>query len=541
MAPNENIAVGRVLTTYKVADKAMDIPVVNDVVSGVKKMADPITPYVEGTLKMMKGKAEESLSPEVKEKVGLTLGSLGSKIDNLACNGLDQLTTAVPSLQTATTPELMENTKEAAISVVDTAQEYIASFKVARFGIRVFDAYLSVIEAPLSVLSSSVTSKVQGVRRHLRAVRRAGARRDGEPCQDGSLLMEMSQVFKINILLGFLGMQLVKIEEPQAAPTTRVEKEDSVRDSSDEEEDDPDYVPEHRESDDSLEYRSDTEATQESQDDDLLIVAELEDCPTTPNCEKVEHKIVKDLGEEVVKDLGKEASSEESEGSEESDLEVEEVQLIVAELEECPTTPNCEKVEHKIVKDLGEEVVKDLGKEASSEESEGSEESDLEVEEVQEVDSECNTPACEKPKHQVVTEVAEGVVKVLDNELEVNPEEIEVADIAQEDDQEKVEVEDIEVKENPEEVEVADIELEDNAEEVEVAGIELEETPKEVEVADIELEDNPEELEVAELEDCPTTPNCEKVEHKIVKEVAEDISKVLKRAGSSSSSDEDLN
>merc|ERR1712179_345379 len=237
---------------------------------------------------------------------------------------------------------------------------------------------------------------------------------------------------------------------------TSAEKEDSVRSSSDEEEDDPDYVPEQRESDDSLEYRSDTEVTQESQDDDLLVVAELEDCPTTPNCEKVEHKIVKDLGEEVVKDLGKEVSSEESEGSEESDLE---------------------------------------------------------IEEVEEVDSECNTPACEKPKHQVVPDEVEGVVKVLDNELE----------------------------DDPEEVEVADIELEDNAEEVEVAGIELEDNPKEVEVADIELEDNPEELEVAELEDCPTTPNCEKVEHKIVKEVAEDISKVLKRAGSSSSSDEDLN
>merc|ERR1712055_973999 len=460
---------------------------------GSRRWQNPLL-LVEGTIKMMKGKAEASLSPEVKEKVGLTLGSLGSKIDNLACNGLDQLTTAVPSLQTATTPELMENTKEAAISVVDTAQEYIASFKVARFGIRVFDAYLSVIEAPLSVLSSSVTSKVQGVRRHLRAVRRAGARRDGEPCQDGSLLIEMSQVFKINILLGFLGMQLVKIEEPQAAPTTSAEKEDSVRSSSsDEEEDDPDYVPEQRESDDSLEYRSDTEVTQESQDDDLLVVAELEDCPTTPNCEKVEHKIVKDLGEEVVKDLGKEVSSEESEGSEESDLE---------------------------------------------------------IEEVQEVDSECNTPACEKPKHQVVPEEVEVVVKVLDNELEDNPEEIEVADIAQEDDQEEVEVEDIEVKENPEEVEVAGIELEDNPEdievkenpeEVEVADIELEDNPKEVEVADIELEDKPEELEVAELEDCPTTPNCEKVEHKILKEVAEGINKVLKRAGSSSSSDEDLN
>merc|ERR1719431_1821084 len=101
---------------------------------------------------------------------------------------------------------------------------------------------------------------------------------------------------------------------------------------------------------------------------------------------------------------------------------------------------------------------KDIGKEALSEESEESEESDLEIEEVEEVDSECNTPACEKPKHQVVPEEAEVVVKVLDNELEDNPEEIEVADIAQEDDQEKVE--DIEVKENPEEVE--DIEVKEN-------------------------------------------------------------------------------
>ena len=67
--------------------------------------------------------------------------------------------------------------------------------------------------------------------------------------------MEMSQVFKLNILLGILGMQLVKIDEPQAAPATSAEKEESARYSSDEEEEDPDYVPEQRESDDSLEYR----------------------------------------------------------------------------------------------------------------------------------------------------------------------------------------------------------------------------------------------------------------------------------------------
>merc|ERR1712013_895058 len=356
MAPNENIATGRVATTYKVADKAMDIPVVNDVVSGMKKMTDPIAPYVEETYNIVKGKAEVSLSSEVKDKVGSTLGSLGSKIDNLACNGLDQLTTAVPSLQTVTTPELMENTKEAAVSAVDTAQEYLASFKVARFGIRVFDAYLSVIEAPLSILSSSVSSKVQGVRRHLRAVRRAGARRDGEPCNDGPLLMEMSKVFKLNILLGFLGMQLVKIEKPHQTAAASPQKEEVASDS--EEEDDPDYVPEHRESDDSLEYRSDTEVTQESQDDDLLIVTELVDCLTTPNCQKVEHTTFKDLVKE---------------------------------------------------------------------EPEDSEESDPEIEEVQEVVSECNTPACEKPKHQILTE--DVVAKVLDNELEDNLEEIEVAEL----------------------------------------------------------------------------------------------------------------
>jgi len=48
-------------------------------------------------------------------------------------------------------------------------------------------------------------------------------------------------------------------------------------------------------------------------------------------------------------------------------------------------------------------------------------------------------------------------------------------------------------------------------------------------------------VEVAELEDCPTTPNCEKVEHKIVKDGAEDSGEKLRREGSSSSSDDDMN
>jgi len=383
MAPNENIAAGSILTTYKMADKAMDIPLVNDVVSGVKKIADPISPYVEQTYNILKDKAKESLSEEVKEKVEITLGSLGSTIDNLACNGLDQLTTAVPSLKTTTSTELLENTnelmettKEAAVSYMDTAQEYIASYKVARFGIRVFDAYLSMLESPVSLVSSSISTKVQGVRRHLRAVRRAGARRDGEPCNDGSLLIEMAAVLKFNILLGFLGMQLVKIDDEPLASSPQKDKSGINLDEDEGEEEDPDYVPEDT-ADDSLEYRSDTEATQESQDDveapeevkteesdggvgdeSLSEVEQVQEECNTPACEKPKHQLTEVEVVEMVK-----VSDDEMEEKVEADEIVEEIEEMVDELEdmvnelddkvedgaendECKT-PKCVKDEHE--------------------------------------------------------------------------------------------------------------------------------------------------------------------------------------------------
>merc|ERR1712142_583319 len=381
MAPNENIAAGSILTTYKVADKAMDIPLVNDVVSGVKKIADPISPYVEQTYNILKDKAKESLSEEV--KVECTLGSLGSTIDNLACNGLDQLTTAVPSLKTTTSTELLENTnelmettKEAAVSYMDTAQEYIASYKVARFGIRVFDAYLSMLESPVSLVSSSISTKVQGVRRHLRAVRRAGARRDGEPCKDGSLLIEMAAVLKLNILLGFLGMQLVKIDDEPLASSPQKDKSGINLDEDEDEEEDPDYVPEYT-ADDSLEYRSDTEATQESQDvveapeevkteesdggvgdESLSEVEQVQEECNTPACEKPKHQLTEVEVVEMVK-----VSDDEMEEKVEADEIVEEIEEMVDELEdmvnelddkvedgaendECKT-PKCVKDEHE--------------------------------------------------------------------------------------------------------------------------------------------------------------------------------------------------
>merc|ERR1712142_1362493 len=79
-------------------------------------------------------------------------------------------------------------------------------------------------------------------------------------------LIEMAAVLKLNILLGFLGMQLVKIDDEPLASSPQKDKSDINLDEDEGEDEDPDYVPEDT-ADDSLEYRSDTEATQESQDD----------------------------------------------------------------------------------------------------------------------------------------------------------------------------------------------------------------------------------------------------------------------------------
>merc|ERR1712112_574037 len=143
------------------------------------------------------------------------------------------------------------------------------------------------------------------------------------------------------------------------------------------EDEDPDYVPEET-ADDSLEYRSDTEATKESQDD-------------------------------VVEAL-KEGKTEESDGGvgDESLSEVEQVQ------EEC-NTPACEKPKHQLTEVEVVEMVK-----VSDDEIEEKVEADEIVEEIEEMvdeledmvnelddkvedgaeNDECKTPKCVKDEHE---------------------------------------------------------------------------------------------------------------------------------------------
>merc|ERR1712240_709439 len=142
------------------------------------------------------------------------------------------------------------------------------------------------------------------------------------------------------------------------------------------EDEDPDYVPEDT-ADDSLEYRSDTEATQESQDDveateevkteesdggvgdeSLSEVEQVQEECNTPACEKPKHQLTEVEVVEMVK-----VSDDEMEEKVEADEIVEEIEEMVDELEdmvnelddkvddgaesdECKT-PKCVKDEHE--------------------------------------------------------------------------------------------------------------------------------------------------------------------------------------------------
>merc|ERR550519_441641 len=132
-------------------------------------------------------------------------------------------------------------------SSTNRAEEYIASFGMSQFGIRLVDTGLSVAEMPISLVSTWLAGSVRSTRRHLRAARRAGEKQNGDSCKSGSLLVHMENLFPINAVLGTLGVGLV-------------DKNLIMSDVPDEDVDDPEYVATSDESEDSLEFRSEIDS-----------------------------------------------------------------------------------------------------------------------------------------------------------------------------------------------------------------------------------------------------------------------------------------
>merc|ERR1712183_876075 len=207
--------------------------------------------------------------------------------------GLDQLTTRVPALKENTT-ELVETTKDTAVSYFEFAQEYVASFGIFQIALKLGDKGLQITADVLELTGleetkpvKPVVNGIKNVRRHARAVRRAGAKLAGikaaKTIGEASVVGAVAEVFGLNFFLSVVGLQLVPANILQKSITAELDttmEEETVDKLSDEQiagyksEEDPDYVP--------------SGATEESADDDS-------------DAEEKMEEVVEDLTEEVEK------------------------------------------------------------------------------------------------------------------------------------------------------------------------------------------------------------------------------------------------
>jgi len=144
----------------------------------------------------------------------------------------------------------MVKNEDVSWSVANKAEEYIASFCVSQFGIRVADSGLSIVESPLSYLSTWMSDGVRHTRRNLRVVRRAGEKLNNNSCKARSLLVQMANLLPLSSLLG------LKLDE-----LTSVECKKYV--AEDEDLDDPENLLSCEDTDDSLEFRSEMDSDED--------------------------------------------------------------------------------------------------------------------------------------------------------------------------------------------------------------------------------------------------------------------------------------
>merc|ERR1712096_345233 len=251
MAPVEIETISRDVITpsahMKIVEKAFELPLVTDTFNEVSKLARPLSPYVE-TMKNVATPYVEKFSPMVESGFITiknaadfqlpegTTANIQSKfdtavenLDTLVCQGLDQLTTRVPALKEPTT-ELVETTRDTAFSCFGHAQEYFASFGISQIALKLGDKGLQIATDALTLTGfektkplEPVVNGIKNIRRHARAVRRAGAKvtgiRPAKTIGEASLLGAVAELFGMNFFLSMVGLQLVPANIPQK-PTT---------------------------------------------------------------------------------------------------------------------------------------------------------------------------------------------------------------------------------------------------------------------------------------------------------------------------------
>jgi len=147
---------------------------------------------------------------------------------------------------------MVEN-EDVSWGVSNKTEEYIASFLISQFGIRVADSGLYIVETPLSYLSTWMYDGVRHTRRLLRAVRRAGEKQNSNSCKSRSLLVQLGNLFPLSALLG------LKVVETRSYKCGDHATEEDL--------DDPEYLLSGEESDDSLEYMSEIDSGEDLDSD----------------------------------------------------------------------------------------------------------------------------------------------------------------------------------------------------------------------------------------------------------------------------------
>jgi len=133
-------------------------------------------------------------------------------------------------------------------SYANKTEEYMASFGLFQFGIKLVDSGLSIVESPISSFSTWMSGGIRRTRRHLRAARRAGEKENDDSCKARSLLMHMATLFPFNAVLDSMGVCLVEMDSSEV----------------DGDIEDPEYLPSSDESENNLEFWSDLESEEES-------------------------------------------------------------------------------------------------------------------------------------------------------------------------------------------------------------------------------------------------------------------------------------
>merc|ERR1712215_141990 len=134
-------------------------------------------------------------------------------------------------------------------SYANKTEEYLASFGVSLFGIKLVYSGLSLVESPISSFSTWMSGGIRRMRRHLRAARRAGEKENDDSCKARSLLMHMATLFPFNAVLDSMGVCLVEMDSSEV-------DDDNIED--------PEYLPSSDESENNLEFWSDLESEEES-------------------------------------------------------------------------------------------------------------------------------------------------------------------------------------------------------------------------------------------------------------------------------------